>query len=204
MSKVYLKPYAPYSVSGRDFATMTDGNIRRTVFSPDNQHSVSLVQLRDGCLFFTNYSRTDFAFSVSRANKVIMVVKVRAKENSLLVNTNWKVTQTSVENREIHTNPDLIAETTCNFNFEVDGFGRVDLKVEDSGYAACVFSQKDLIFIRMNGHHSIPRLEYFIEAEIMRRLEAETSRRLQDPTWRTQVGKVFFENWVKAHEWGLK
>lgn len=207
MSKVYLKPYAPYSITGRDFAPMTNDSIRRMVFSPDNMHSISLMQMHDGCLCFTNGSRSDFSFSVSRAHKVLMVVKVRAKENSLLINTNWLLTQTCVQNREIHTNPDLLPVSKFNIDFTMEGIGRVDLKVEESGYVACLLSVKDLMSVRFNGNHSIPRLEYFIESEVYRRLEPrvrnETARRLENPATKTRIGKEFFQDWVKKHQWGL-
>lgn len=197
MSKVYIKPYDPYTISGRDFATLSDRTIRRTVFSPDNQHSVSLMQLRDGCLILSNVSRIPFKFSISRGQKVLIVVKVQPNDNTLQINTNCRLTQTTVENREIHTNPDLVVDPTFNMNFDLSGFCRVDLKVEESGYAACILSEKDLVFVRMNGNHSIPRLENFIEMEtkrcVERVIEVEMTRRFQDSARKTQIGKEFIQ-----------
>lgn len=34
----------------------------------------------------------------------------------------------------------------------------MDLKVDESGFACCVFTERDLIFVRMNGNHAFPRI----------------------------------------------
>lgn len=74
-------------------------------------------------------------------------------------------------NTEIHTNPDLIASKNLNIDIDVSGIGRVDLKIEKSGCAACVFSKNELLFVRLNGNRVIPRLEGFIDNETHRRLD---------------------------------
>lgn len=67
------------------------------------------------------------------------------------------------------------------------GIGRMDLKVDESDVAACVFSRTELLFIRFNGNRVCPRLEAFVEAQADKRI---TERR-------DTIGKIFVNNWVK-------
>lgn len=196
MSRIYIKPYAAYEITGKDFGTISSANVRRTVLSPDNKHSVSIIELRDGCLCISNNSQVPFDFSISRNKKVVATVKYPGNQPVLRINSNWLLKSTGIENREIHTNPDLIASHTMNIDIDAHGLGRIDLKVDESGYAACVFSNKELLFVKMNGNHTFPRLEGFLNAEVKKTID--------EPAYQKLVGKRFFENWVSIHDWGLK
>lgn len=114
-----------------------------------------------------------------------------------MINSNWWLTTSGVENREIHTNLDLVYSTTLNFNIASVGIGRVDLKVNDTGFAACVMTEKELLYVQMNGHHSVSRLKSFIEDESVRLVNA-------NPDSTRKVDQEFFEQWVKDHAWGAK
>lgn len=192
MSKVYIKPYSAYTVSGKDFASVTSTNMRRIVFTADDLHCLHMTELRDGCLMISNSKNVEFDLSISRKGKVFAIVKYVG--GALKINTNWRLTKTGIENREIHTNPDLVISNTMNLDFDTIGIGRVDLKVDDSGYCACAFSGKELLFVRMNGHHSVPRLEAFIHDEMVRSLES-------DVQFKEQFGKQYFEKWLMDREW---
>lgn len=91
--------------------------------------------------------------------------------------------------QEIHTNPDLFASPHLHIDTFIDGVGRIDLKIEKSGIAACVFSKSELLFIRLNGHRAVPRLETFIENE--------TSRKINEV--KGAIGKQYFNEWVTAN-----
>lgn len=196
MAKVYVKMYSDYEISGKDFATVRSDTMRRILFTPDNVHSVSVMELRDGALGIFNESRTSFEFTISRGKKIIAVVKCVADTSSLHINSNYRLTQKQLENREIHTNPDLVTSPCLNINLlNVDGIGRIDLKVDDSGFAACVLSDKELLFVRMNGHHSVPRLLDFMD-----RLVPVSA--LNSPEVKNMVGRQFFREWCEAHGWG--
>lgn len=108
MPKIYIKTYNNYAISGKDFATVTNSTMRRIIFTPDNTYSVAINELRDGCLCIVNDRHVPFEFSLSRAHKVIAVVNLRLNENVLRINTNWRLTENGVENREIHSNPNLV------------------------------------------------------------------------------------------------
>lgn len=69
------------------------------------------------------------------------------------------------------------------------GIGRIDLKVDDSGCAACVISNSELLFIRFNGNRVVPRLEGFIQNE--------TSRRIEEVKY--DIGKQFFNRWIQTN-----
>lgn len=170
MSKLYIKPYGSFVLTGRDFPTTESQMMRRILFSPDNIHSVSVVSLRDGTLLFTNQSKIRFEMSLSRNGKVLAVLKLRPDLNEVIINTNWRLTENGVKNREIHGNPDLIISKNINIDLQMDGIGRIDLKVNDSGFASCVFSAKELLFVRMNGPSVFPHLFGLIEAEAQRNL----------------------------------
>lgn len=196
MSKIYVKMYSAYKVTGKDFADVRSSDMRRIVFSADNVHCLQISELKDGCLLISNGNKVELDFTISRNQKVIAAVKYGGGR-SLLINTNWRLTQEGIENREIHSSPDLVMSNTLNFDVETLGIGRIDLKIDDSGYCACVFAEKDLLFVRMNGHHSLPRLETFIRNEMVRL--SETDMQLKQ-----KIGKEFFEECVQEHEWGLK
>lgn len=78
---------------------------------------------------------------------------------------------------------------TLNIDIGSIGLGRVDLKIGESGHAACIFSNKDLVSVKMNGNHTVPRLEGFIESEVQRVLnqrvkqavDMEIQRIAEDP-----------------------
>lgn len=189
MSKVFIKPYQDYELTGKDFAAVKNSDMRRILMSPDNRNSISLIELRDGCLCITNNNKIPFGFSVSRGQKVLAVVACCGHESMVKINSNWRLSKKGIENREIHTNPDLIMSQTLNIDIGgTIGFGRIDLKVDDSGYAACIFSKKDLLFMKMNGNHTFPRLEGFVEGEVERLLE--------DPAREERVGRKFFQKWA--------
>lgn len=187
MAKIYVKPYADYTISGNDFAMVRSDAMRRIVFSPDRKNAISITELRDGCLMINNENQVPFEFSISRLPKIIAVVKYNGNDSLLNINTNWRLKESGVENREIHTNPDLIRSPHINIDVRCNGIGRIDLKIDESGYAACVFS-RELLFVRMNGNHSVPRLLGFIENEkeqIKREHVAELPA----------IGKAFFQKW---------
>lgn len=177
MSKVYVKPYHDYTISGNDFASVHSVAMRRIVFSPNRKDAVSVAELNDGCLLISNKNKVPFEFTISRENKVIAVIRSCGNDQSVNINTNWRLTGSGVENRQINTNPDLVRSLIMNIDVQCEGIGRIDLKVDDSGYAACVFS-RELLFVRMNGNHAVPRLMGFIENEkerMKRELQAEIS-----------------------------
>lgn len=187
MAKVYVKVYGEYTLSGRDFPTVQSSTMRRLVFSPDNKHSLSVEPLRDGCLCITNDAKVAFGFSISRNRKLIATVKYNDVDSTLLVNTNWRISQKGVENKEIHTSPDLIVSPNMHIDVNVSGVGRIDLKVDDGGVAACVFSNGELLFVRMNGNRVVPRLEGFIQHEANRHLEM----------MKDGIGKKYLDDWLK-------
>lgn len=77
---------------------------------------------------------------------------------------------------------------------EENGIGRVDLKIDNSGCAACVFSHSELLMVRMNGNRFVPKLEGFIEFEKTRRLQAV----------KDDVGKKYFKEWMKKNVPGFE
>lgn len=202
MSKIFVKIYDTFRVTGNDFPQHDTHEIRRIVFSPDNSHSVSLVSLHNGTLLLTNESRVGFDLSISRENKVLAVVKYREQSSNLLINTNWKLDQSGVHNREIHSNPDLVFSKHLNIDLQTRGVGRVDLKIDESGFACCLFSEKDLLFVRLNGNHAVPRLMDLLKDSIGPDEVNEFLR--ANPRFNNGIGRVFFQNWVARHEWGLK
>lgn len=186
MAKVYIKPYGSYEISGKDFPIVLSANMRRFVFSPNNHHSLSVCELRDGCLLISNNSRTPFSFSISRNQKVLAVINyVATNDGALNINTNWRLSINGLENFFIHSNPDLIPSADMNMEIAGDGLARIDLKMDESGYAACAFSKKELLFVKFNGNHTFPRLEGFVEAEVQRQVAArlgdEIRRIANDP-----------------------
>lgn len=162
MSKVYVKFYGQYTMDGADFGRIRGDDMRRVLFSPDKKHALTISELQDGCLLINNGSDAPFEFSLTRDHK--MVANIRVEDGALKINSNWRVTESGVENREIHTNPNLLRSPIINFDYETDGIARLDLKNNRSGFAACVFS-RELLFVRMNGDHVVPRLMGFIENE---------------------------------------
>lgn len=175
---------------------VTNQNMRRLVLSPDQMHSMSIIKLRDGCLCIGNNNKVPFGFSITRNKMPLAVVQYDA--DALKINTNWRVSQNGVENREIHTNPNLVVSTKLNFEIGGNGLGRLDLKIDDSGYAACVFATKELLFIKMNGNRTVPRLEGFMATELNKmvgNLESENSGAFE------RLGKKWFQGFVRASSW---
>lgn len=205
MSKVWIKPYGDFVLTGQDFPPTENNAMRRLVFSPDNVHSVTVMALEDGTLLLTNDSQLQFEITLSRNGKVMAVVKLRPDLSEAMINTNWRLTQNGVKNREIHGNPDLIFSKNLNIDLRsVDGIGQMGIKVDNSGLACCVFSTKELLFVRMNGSQVVPQLTGFIEAETERTQPTLNDLIEANPAIRKQIGKEFFEKWVVRHEWGLK
>lgn len=167
MSKIYVKTYNNYSISGADFATVTNTTMRRIVFSPDHSHSLVMNELRDGCLCITNPNDIPFEFSISRNQRIIANVKQSGNKQVLNINSNWRITENQVENWEIHANPDLYKSRTLNIDLDHgNGIGRIDLKINNSGFAGCIFSNA-LMFVRFNGNHVVPRLLGIIQNEVI-------------------------------------
>lgn len=165
MTKIFVKLYEDFEVTGRDFSNVKSDLIRRLVFSPDGSHSISVVPLKDGTLLFTNEKQCEFSFSISRNHRVLAVVRYQQNAASLTLNNNWLLNQEIVQNRTINTNPDLIFSENLNIDFEGTALARVDLKINTSPIAAAFFTERDLIFIRMNGNHTLPRLKEHIQNE---------------------------------------
>lgn len=209
MSQVFVKPYSDYEISGKDFATVRNTNMRRIVFTPDNAHSISLKELPDGCLVITNGSRTPFDFTISREKKIIASVKFAGGESVLRINSNFRLSESGVENREIHENPDLVLPANLNINLvRVNGIGRIDLKIDGSGYAACVFSERELLFVRMNCHRCVPRLEGFMAnqstVELRRVLSSPEVINMISTEVKNQIGRKYFQDWCNKHRWGAE
>lgn len=99
MVKVYIKVYGKYTIFGKDFPKVESGSMRRILFSPDNEHSFSVNEMKDGCLCLTNTSNIPFEFSLGRNGKLIAMVKCDGVKQQLLVNTNWRITKNGVENK---------------------------------------------------------------------------------------------------------
>lgn len=198
MGKVYIKTYGQYVLSGKDFASINNDTMRRIVFSPNGKNSVSVVALRDGTLLLTNDANTSFEITISRGHRIMAVVKCAFDPDGsiLKINSNWRLSSRGIENREIHTNPDLVISPHLNIDLDENGIGRVDLKIDDSGFACCAFTKRELLFVRMNGHHAVPKMAEFIAQEI--------DNAPVNPGLANEIGSMFFRNWVVEHEWGLK
>lgn len=154
--------------------------MRRVVFTPDNTHSLSICELRDGCLLVLNQAKIPFNFTISRNHKVVATVNCVGSDAVLKINTNWRLSLDGIQNREIHTNPDLVMSPNLNIEIGGLGLGRIDLKVDDTGFAACAFSNKELLMVKMNGNHTFPRLEGFIDNEVKRTLVDSEIRRIKN------------------------
>lgn len=208
--KLYIKPYGRAVLSGTDFQNVSIAQMRRIVFSPNGIHSISVVQLRDGTLLITNERQVEFDFSISRNHRVVAVVRYRKNATSLIINNNWLITQEGVENRTVSENPDLIFSQNLNIDVTCgEELMRVDMKVHESGVACGVFTDRDLLFVRMNGNHVMPRISEFIKQSVEREIsrlpplsEAQVSEFLeQNPDVATVIGKRFFPNVVKEIRW---
>lgn len=197
MAKIFVKLYDEYRLTGNDFATAETGEFRRILFSPDNMHSISLVSLQDGTLLMTDEEDVPFEFSIS-GHKVLTVIKYRGKKNTVYVNTNWKLDNDGVHSREIHTNPDLLFSKSLNIELQATGVTRFDLKVNKTGFAGCVLSETDLLFMRMNGNHAIPRLLEIIKAPTG--VDEVAQFMTEHPLVYEGIGRKYFQKWVQDHE----
>lgn len=187
MAKVYIKPYKACTITGSDFQSTMGSTLIRIVFSPDNVHSVPMVSLTDGTLLLSNEARAAFSFTVSRKRRVLAVVTPEFNHNSplLKINTNWIISEDGVKNRMIRENPNLFMSPKLNIDMEGNGIVRFDMKIENSDFAFCILSEKDLLFIRMNGNHFLPKLQALLNDEIERSVfaalsTAETARARQE------------------------
>lgn len=207
MTKIFIKPYGQFRITGSDFVPIGNTDMRKIVFSPDNKFSISGVALRDGTLLLTNEGKVPFSFTIGRNGRTLAVVNYNGFPSLNINNNNWRLSIDGVTNREIHTNPDLIKSPHLNVDLNVDGLGRIDIKIDDTGFACCVFTDKDLLFVRMNGNHAVPRLNDFIQTEFDRSVpnDNQVKKFLRaKPEVKDKIGKKFFERWVLRHEWGLK
>lgn len=208
MTKIYLQPYVPYSIAGVDFLPVEAGGdgMQRILFSPDGLHSISVMGLSNDALLIKNESNAAFNFSLSRKKKVLAVVSYKAGGSSLQINSNWRISANGVENREIHGNPDLVVSKNMNIDWVADGITRVDIKIGDSGHACCVFSENELLFVRMNGHHVLPRLGECVRSEAYRTITPDEiiSKVNENPELQEKIGKKFIENWMVRTGWGSK
>lgn len=172
------------------------------MFSPDSKHCISINQLPDGCLCIANNGKVPYAFTVSRERKVLANVTFNGNDSVLKINTNWRLTANGIENREIHSNPDLILSPLLNIDIGSNGLGRLDLKVDESGYGACVFSAKDLLFIKMNGNHTFPRVESSIRSESIKMcMAAVDNPNILPKDVYEKLGKEWFKTLVRTSSW---
>lgn len=197
MSRIYVKPYSDYIVSGEDFQSVSSKKMRRIVFSPNNTNSIIVNELRDGCLLITNERRIPFQFSISSEAKTLATVDYSRTESALFINSNWKLNSKGVFNQNENSDEELNSSPQLNFDFKLNGIGRIDLKIDESGFAACIFSNSELLFVRMNGNYSVPRLLGFIRNEAEHLL-------MDDTNAKKQIGTKFFQKWVGITKWGSK
>lgn len=189
--------YSEFTVSGQDFATMARNNLRRTVFSPDGAQAVSMVVLRDGTLLFTNQGMVAFEFTITHGRRVLAVVKYLPHSSSLSINNNWRIQGDLVENFTIHENPDLFVSPNLNINIWGQNILRMDMKVDESTFACLVFSELDLLFVRMNGNHAYPRLLEVMQEEVDKATSFDSIATILDSKveLKTRIWKRLFRNW---------
>lgn len=169
MSKLYLQTYEGFTISGRDFPMVdSEKDPHKTIFSPNGINSVSLNFLQNDMVLFANEGFVPFEFSISRNKKMMANVKCIVEGPELLINNNWRIGKDGIKNREVHTSPTFVKSNMVHFDFRGNGTGRVDMKIGESGFAACFFTDAQLLFLRMNGNHAAPRLEEFIQRESLR------------------------------------
>lgn len=198
MSKLYVKLYGEFKLSGQDFITQTNNDVRRTVFSPDNKHSVSMVRLRDGTFLFTNEAMVAFNLTISRGWRVLAVLKYLPKTSQVSINNNWRIQGDMVENFAIHENPDLHMSPHVNFYLPAQqNIDRVDIKIDDGSFACLVFAEKDLLFVRMNGNHAHPRLMDVIQDEVQKATSFENISSVieENGDMKKKIWKTLFQNW---------
>lgn len=206
MSRIYLQTYGPFELRGKDFGVVEskNDNKRRILFSPDDKHSISLNFLRDGLLLFSNESKTAFQFSVARNSRLMAMVKFEyAEKGKLYVNNNFSISKIGVTNKEIHTNPNLSVSNIFHIDVSGDGIGRIDLKVDESGFAACIFSDIQLLFVRMNGNHVVQRLDEFVQRECDRTdvpIGKMREYARANPNFAREVAQNYISDWFKANE----
>lgn len=197
--------YDLFVISGQDFATQTSQNLRRTLFSPNGTHSVSFVRLRqDGTVLLTNEGKVPFKVTISRNRRVLAVLKYQPEDSLVYINNNWKVSNEGVTNRTVDKNPDLFMSPHLNIDLNGTHIARVDVKVDDSSFACLVFTDKDLLFVRMNGNHAVPRLIDFMESEAERSLNAEKvvgiigrNAAIKKTVWRSLFRTWFFNGFFE-------
>lgn len=227
MTKIYVKLYSDFVITGSVFMRTRNTELQRIVFSPDNKHSVSVVCLKNGTLLFTNEANMTFDFSISRNRRPLAVVVYRANATSLAINNNWLLTDDGVRNWTINQNPDLAYSENMNIDFNGTALARIDFKINESSVAGAFFTERDLLFVPMNGNHVYPRLCEHISsaASILPLTEqrvvsflnnnpdfAETLREPvnenqvlafldENPEFARKVGKTFFQRLMKTSDW---
>lgn len=165
MTKIYVKLYDDFGITGSDFVQTHSTELRRIVFSPDGVHCVSVVSFKDGTLLFTNEAAVEFNFSISRNRRILAVVLYRRNATSLAINNNWLLMDEGVRNWTINTNPNLILSENLNIEFSGSKLARIDFKINESPVAGAFFTERDLVFVRTNGNHVFPRLSDHIQRE---------------------------------------
>lgn len=205
MSKLHINPYGEFGLMGTDFPPMENQTLRKLVFSPDKEHSVAMAILNDGTLLLTHKEKIHFEISISRNSKVMAIIDYDPNAKELGINNIWRLTQKGVNNVQGSEHTSRI-NTSPHFNLDLreEGIGRVDIEVGDSGFACCVFTSQVLLFVRMNGHHVVPRLTNFIEAERQRSQLPIEQVVEANPVIRKKIGEKYFEEWANRHERGLK
>lgn len=75
--------------------------------------------------------------------------------------------------------------------------------MDESGFAACIFSDVQLMFIRMNGNHVYPRLQEFVRRECERAevtIEKAQAYVRAHQSFAREVAQTYIADWFNSNE----
>lgn len=196
--KVFIKPYSLIAISGSDLG-VKENIKRRITFSPDDIHSL-FIDNNGEDLIISNNSDVNFEFTISRGNRTMAIVEYKPSIG-LVVNSQWRIKNNLVRNRVAPEFPEIQKSRILNFEIDVIGTGRVDLKHDREEYAALLFDHRKLYSVRFNGDYAIKHFDLFIERERDRRpLNIDQVKEYLNNNPQMKLGMIrsFIIDWVRS------
>lgn len=176
MSQVRFWLFGRNEISGRDFASFAEGEIRNLTTTFDNHHLIRIISNEKNEVLLDNPANVPFEFTVTGfANNDVHVYakcEYQPLSRSIKVNNNWTIAEDGPSNQMIsgHLANEISPFFNIRFhstNYANNTMCRLDLSINEAEISSMFFTPAELLFINLDGDEneaSVNRLsKRFIE-----------------------------------------
>lgn len=157
MSAIELYLFGRNEISGRDFRTFEEGEVRAIVTSPDNVNALNIYSRENNYMLLDNRGNAPFNFTVTGFTNKDLHVYAMCQYNPETQSIMVTIKENCIENKLVSSPGSAKVSDFLNIRFHSSNFNdnkmrRIDICLNKCERASLFFTPTELLFINLDGN----------------------------------------------------